>query len=71
MEEKLTEREKMVLKELVAGKSNPEIAERLFITVHTVKIHLENIYRKLNVCNRVQAAVYAVTNKILDWNAKD
>ncbi len=66
MEEKLTEREKMVLKELVAGKSNPEIAESLIITIHTVKIHLENIYRKLNVHNRVQATVYAVVNKIVD-----
>lgn len=66
MEEKLTEREKMVLKELVAGKSNPEIAESLVITIHTVKIHLENIYRKLNVHNRVQATVYAVVNKIVD-----
>lgn len=65
MEEKLTQREKMVLEELISGKSNPEMAESLCITIHTVKVHLENIYRKLNVSNKVQAAVYAVNNKIV------
>lgn len=65
MEEKLTDREKMVLKELISGKSNPEIAESLCITIHTVKVHLENIYRKLKVRNKVQAAVYAVNNNLI------
>ena len=58
----LTEREKELLKLIVAGKSNPEIAKQLIISTHTVKAHLESIYKKLGVHNKVQAAVYAVMN---------
>lgn len=56
----MTPREKEVLKRLVAGKSNKEIASELFISVHTVKAHLESIFEKTGAVNRVQAAVYAV-----------
>ncbi len=59
---KLTEREKEVLELIVQGKSNPQIAKELVLSIHTVKAHLESIYKKLGVHNKVQAAVYTVVN---------
>jgi DNA-binding NarL/FixJ family response regulator len=56
----LTEREIEVLRLVAQGASNPQIAEKLFITVNTVKVHLRNILEKLRVENRAQAAAYAV-----------
>ena len=55
----LTSREKEVLELIIQGNSNPKIAQMLNITVHTVKAHLQSIFNKLNVKNRVQAAVLA------------
>ena len=63
---KLTKQELAVLRELMLGKTNDEIAEALFISVHTVKAYIENIYRKLDVHNKVQAAVYAILNGLID-----
>ena len=60
IEGKLTPREKEVLREVATGASNQEIAQRLFISTGTVKMELQSILRKLNVRNRVEAAVYAV-----------
>src|SRR5690606_25724044 len=45
----LTEREIEVLKLVAQGASNPQIAEKLFITINTVKVHLRNILEKLRV----------------------
>lgn len=56
----LTNREKDVLREVATGASNQEIAGKLFISTGTVKMTLQSIMRKLNVRNRVEAAVYAV-----------
>lgn len=56
----LTAREKAVLKLLVKGQTNKEIAATLGISPSTVRRHLENMLRKLNLTNRVQAAVFAV-----------
>lgn len=56
----LTEREKEVLKHLVAGKSNTEIAKELIVSVHTAKAHVCSILQKMCVNDRVQAAVKAV-----------
>ena len=56
----LTKREYEVLKYVVMGKSNTEIAEELFISVHTAKAHVCSILQKLSVTHRVQAAVKAV-----------
>jgi LuxR family maltose regulon positive regulatory protein len=53
--EPLTERELEVLRLIVAGLSNPEIAEELFIAISTVKSHVNHIYGKLGVSNRVEA----------------
>lgn len=60
--EELSPREMDVLKELVEGASNREIADTLFISENTVKHHIHNILEKLNVENRRQAAHYAKKN---------
>jgi DNA-binding NarL/FixJ family response regulator len=56
----LTDREEEVLRLMAAGKENAEIATALFTSPHTVKTHVSNILAKLEVENRLQAAVYAV-----------
>lgn len=53
--EPLTRRENEVLTRLWQGQSYKTIAEELFVSRETVKFHIKNIYRKLNVSNRVQA----------------
>lgn len=68
MEIHLTEREKGVLFYLASGLTNEEISGRLHISVHTVKAHLEAIYDKLNVTNRVQAAMKSVVLGLIDLN---
>jgi DNA-binding NarL/FixJ family response regulator len=57
--EPLSEREQEVLQWLAAGVSNREISQRLYITENTVKRHVYNIFGKLNVRNRTQAAMRA------------
>ncbi|MCF6136747.1 response regulator [Pseudalkalibacillus berkeleyi] len=61
----LTDREKDVLICLVEGLSNKQIAERLFISDKTVKIHVSNIFKKLGVKSRSQAIIFAVQNQIV------
>ena len=56
----LTDREYEVLKHLVEGKSNTEIAKELIVSVHTAKAHVCSILQKMFVNDRVQAAVKAV-----------
>jgi len=56
----LSQRETEILKLLVGGATNKELAETLFITENTAKVHLKNILRKLQLRNRQQAAAYAV-----------
>lgn len=58
----LTQRERQVLEFIAAGASNEEIAKRLFISPSTVKTHAYNIYAKIRVPNRIQAALWAVQN---------
>jgi LuxR family maltose regulon positive regulatory protein len=53
--EALSEREKEMLRFLLDGTTNREIAGRLFVSENTVKFHLKNIYSKLGVGNRLQA----------------
>ncbi|MDM8525034.1 LuxR C-terminal-related transcriptional regulator, partial [Desulfococcaceae bacterium HSG8] len=55
----LTAREKEILFQLASGGTNQEIAEKLFISKHTVRTHLYNIYRKISVPNRFQAVLWA------------
>jgi DNA-binding NarL/FixJ family response regulator len=56
----LTQREHDILAHLAEGKSNREIAQRLYLSEKTVKAHLAAIFRKLGVTNRTQAAMMAV-----------
>lgn len=56
----LGEREREVLVELAAGRTNREIAGRLFISENTVRNHVKNILAKLHLANRTQAAAYAI-----------
>lgn len=62
----LTRRERDVLAELTKGKSNREIASSLFVTEKTVKTHISNIFTKLEVQDRTQAALYAVKYGLTD-----
>ncbi|BAY15003.1 two-component response regulator [Anabaenopsis circularis NIES-21] len=62
----LTERELCVLKMLVDGKSNSNIAEELYLTVGTIKTHVRNILRKLDVTDRTQATVLALRSGLVD-----
>ena len=62
---RLTERENEVLKLLVQGKSNTQIAQELIVSVHTAKAHVCSILQKLCVDDRVQAAVKAIKEGIV------
>ena len=55
----LTEREEEILALIAAGRSNSEISTHLFLSVKTVQNHVSNIFRKLQVADRVQAAIRA------------
>ncbi|MEJ2725097.1 MAG: response regulator transcription factor [Deltaproteobacteria bacterium] len=58
----LTTREKEILLFLASGSSNEEIADNLCISYHTVKNHLNNIYKKIQAENRLQASFWASRN---------
>ncbi len=61
----LTQREKEILTLVAKGSSNSQIAQKLFVREVTVKTHLNSIYRKLNVDNRVQAVLLAQQTEII------
>ncbi len=61
----LTERERDVLRLMVDGLSNAEIAERLVVSLSTVKFHVGNIFTKLGVDNRVAAVSLALQRKLI------
>lgn len=61
----LSKRELEVLQLLAEGISNAEIARKLFISEKTVKSHVSNIFSKLHLADRTQAAVYAWRNKVV------
>jgi DNA-binding NarL/FixJ family response regulator len=62
----LTERELGVLRALAEGQSNKEIAKALWLAEQTVKFHLTNIYRKLNVRSRTEAVHWAYSHRLLE-----
>lgn len=61
----LSNREFEVLKLIVMGKSNVEIANELIVSVHTAKAHVSSIFQKMAVADRVQAAVKAVREGLI------
>ena len=61
----LTTREKQILKLITEGCSNSEIAERLFVSINTTKAHVANILQKLEVEDRLQAALKALKNHLV------
>ena len=62
---RVTEREREVLKLLVEGATNRDIARQLVITENTVKVHLRNILEKLHLRNRQQAAAFAISSGLV------
>lgn len=65
-DEVLTKREMEVLRLLTEGLFNKEIAYQLSISEKTVKNHVSNIFKKISVSDRTQAAVYAIKNNIVE-----
>jgi DNA-binding NarL/FixJ family response regulator len=65
----LTERELVIVRAVARGLSNEAIAKELWVAEQTVKFHLTNIYRKLGVANRTEAARYAFERGLVDHDA--
>lgn len=63
--EALTERELEILQQIVEGRTNKEIARALYISEKTVKNHVSNILKKLDLSDRTQAAVYAIRHGLV------
>ena len=61
----LTEREREVLHLVVQGESNQQIAERMVISLATVKAHISSILSKLQVSSRAEAIAYALRHKMV------
>lgn len=58
----LTQREVEILSLIAVGAKNEEIADKLFVSTNTVKTHIYNIFKKIKVTNRLQAALWAAKN---------
>ncbi len=61
----INQREIELIKLLVAGKNNKEIAEALSVSIPTVKVHLEKLYKKFGVRNRVQLAIKVISEELV------
>lgn len=62
----LTDRELTIIKAVARGLSNQAIARELWVTEQTVKFHLTNVYRKLNIANRTEAARWVYEHGLAD-----
>ena len=62
----LSDREIEIIRLLAEGLSNKSISERLSLSGNTIKYHLKNILRKLNVQNRTEAVMYAIRNNLIE-----
>ncbi len=62
----LTERELEILELVARGRSNSEIADELVISINTVRNHIRNILDKLQMHSRLEAAMYAVRQRLID-----
>jgi DNA-binding NarL/FixJ family response regulator len=69
--EGLTKRELEILRLVAEGLSNAQLASRLWVTEQTIKFHLSNIYRKLNVANRTGASRWAQLHGVLEQEEAD
>ncbi len=67
----LTLKEQEVVYCLASGLSNKDIATRMKVSIHTVKAHLESIYEKLKVENRLQAVIRALQLNFININEID
>jgi DNA-binding CsgD family transcriptional regulator len=65
-ETELSEREREILRLVATGAGNKEIASKLFISPNTVKVHLRNIFTKINAASRTEATLYAMRNGMID-----
>lgn len=64
--ENLSQREKEIISLVVKGMTNQEIADKLFLSIHTVITHRRNIARKLEIHSATGLTIYAIVNKIVD-----
>jgi DNA-binding CsgD family transcriptional regulator/N-acetylneuraminic acid mutarotase len=64
----LSERELEILRLVATGASNKEIAQKLYISTNTVKVHLRNIFAKIGAFSRTEAAMYAVQMGVVPGN---
>ena len=64
----LTAREKEIVSLVAKGLSNKEISEKLYVSELTVKTHLKNIFKKLNVSSRTQAILVAINKGLISEN---
>lgn len=61
-----TERETEILKEVVSGKNNTQIANDMCLSIHTIKFYVSSILSKLSVTTRLEAAVKVVKEHLID-----
>ena len=61
-----TERELEILKEVITGKNNTQIANDMCLSIHTIKCYVSSILAKLSVTTRLEAAVKVVKEHLLD-----
>ena len=66
MENLLTEREMEILKQIFQNKTNREIAKLFHLSIHTIKAHNSEIYRKLNAKNKLDAILTAIRKGYLE-----
>jgi DNA-binding CsgD family transcriptional regulator len=70
-ESPLSKRELEILKLVATGAGNKEISQQLHISINTVKVHLRNIFTKLEIASRTEAAMWAVQNGLVDVGGEE